>query len=414
MTILFLLALLYGTVLVGEALLILAAARRLPRSPVPDWTRHPNPPRVWLVAPCHNGEACIPGMVQSFEAQDYPADRRHLVIIADNCTDQSAELARSLGADVFERVDPDRMGKGFALDLFFKEKVSRSDADIVVLLDIDGRIPPDFLSRAVAHGQTQDRVIQGATAARNPDETPWTRIENLIQSLIRVNQRGRSALGLCPLMIGSHGIVIPRRILSEMGWRTTTVRTGDDLELGLRCLLNGAAPLYADDLVVENELTSRPGPIRRQRRRWTFTSLELTPRFAGPLLRHAFRGHFISLDALLVLLLGPSFSILLIFLFLLGILSLFMPVPGWISLWALGLLFVYGTYFLLCLYRDGQRASIRTLAWVPLYLPIRAIAFLESLTLLKSRTWLPTPHTVRDPSPKGPSAKGDKNKGTPP
>src|ERR1700730_7530905 len=76
--------------------------------------------RFDLIVPAHNEEAVIANVIRSLQAVDWPADRFRVVVVADNCTDSTAAVARAAGAHVLERFDRDQRGKGYALQFAFK------------------------------------------------------------------------------------------------------------------------------------------------------------------------------------------------------------------------------------------------------------------------------------------------------
>src|SRR5690606_10093754 len=105
-------------------------------------------PRLLFLVPAHDEALLIEGCVRSILAMDYPADRREVVVIADNCTDGTADLARTAGATCLERADTERRGKPWAL-AWALERVDLGAFDAVVIIDADSLVDPSF-ARAMA------------------------------------------------------------------------------------------------------------------------------------------------------------------------------------------------------------------------------------------------------------------------
>src|SRR5262245_28516768 len=103
-----------------------------------------------ILVPAHNEELLLGRLLDSLARLDYPPDRYTVHVVADNCTDATAPLARAAGATVFERNDTSKRGKGFALH-WLLEQMSKAGMrpDAYVVVDADSVVAPDFL-RAMA------------------------------------------------------------------------------------------------------------------------------------------------------------------------------------------------------------------------------------------------------------------------
>lgn len=353
-------------------------------------------PQLYIVGSCHNASSSISELVHCLREQNYPQNNYRILILVDNCTDNSADIARSLGVDVYERHDTEKMGKGYALNELLEQRLRGESFDILILFDIDARVDPQFLERAADHFCQGAIALQGATLSKNPNETILARVGDIIQSVIRLHQRGRSLLGWRPLVIGSHGIALNRDSLARLGWRINTGRTGDDIELGIRCYLCDVPVTYASDLMVSNDLPSDAGAVRRQRRRWTASSLRLTPRYLVPLLRRAFRGDGGALDVLGILIL-PSFSNLFLLLtFTVAFLTVAQQLwhaPASLYLWIAVFLWISDVLYFMAAFRtEGCVLRWKDLWGFATFLPVRAVALLEGFMLVRSKDWWPTSH----------------------
>lgn len=330
--------------------------------------------------------------------QQYPRDRFRIVIIADNCTDESAKRAMACGADdVYVRQNTARQGKGYALDEILQNNLRHATFDRLLLFDIDALVDEMYLARASSYPFVVPTVYQGSTVSKNPNESRLTRVGDLIQSLVRLYQEGRSRVSLPPLLIGSHGLVIDRAALDQLDWRIAPKgMDGDDLELGLRCALLGVRMQYAPELRVVNDLPAGGQTIRQQRRRWTRSVLRLIPSYAPALLLRGLSGDWRTWDMLIGVLLLPSFSnlflLLAAFAGALGLACAFgaplqaQAITG-AALWGCDVL-----YLLLTLFRADAGMRFGDILGISWYLAVRVVALVESVFLVRSKEWWPTPH----------------------
>src|SRR5690348_8590760 len=93
-----------------------------------------------VIVPAHNESSIIAHTIASLKKIDWPKDRHRIVIVADNCTDDTAVIARAAGAEVLERHDTTLRGKGYALNYAFKDSAARGWADAVVVIDADAEV----------------------------------------------------------------------------------------------------------------------------------------------------------------------------------------------------------------------------------------------------------------------------------
>ena len=152
--------------------------------------------RFMIVIPAHNEAGVIRATVSRLLAIEYPDHLFSIHIIADHCSDDTAENARQAGAVVHERNDGPRTGKGAALSWLFQRVLDREQCDAVVIFDADTRVDPNFLRVMDWRLAQGDQVIQGQHVIRNPNQgwfpaLTWAMflIDNRIQNL------GRSNLG---------------------------------------------------------------------------------------------------------------------------------------------------------------------------------------------------------------------------
>src|SRR5262245_5653981 len=152
-------------------------------------------PSVAVLVPAHNESRGILTTIEGIKAQLLPGDR--LVVVADNCSDDTAAVAATAGAQVVERHDPVRLGKGYALD-FGLRLLSADPPQVVIMIDADCRLGPGAIDYLAVACETSGRPVQALDLMVAPQsssmnykvaEFAW-RVKNWVRPL------GLSALGL--------------------------------------------------------------------------------------------------------------------------------------------------------------------------------------------------------------------------
>jgi hypothetical protein len=278
------LAALAAPVLLASAyLLLLALFSARPRPPPPS------PPhlRFDVVVPAHDEEAGIGATVRSLLAMDYPPELRRVVVVADNCSDATAERAGEAGARVLVRRDPERRGKGFALALAFERSLAEGLADAVAVVDADTSVSPNLLSAFAARLDAGDAVVQADYRVRNPDASWRTRLLAIAFALFNtVRGLGRDRLG-CSAGLRGNGMCFASRVLREVPHQAFSIV--EDLEYGIRLGLAGHRVRYAAEAVVRGDMAEGAEASRVQRSRWEGGRARIARQWAGPLLWRGLR-----------------------------------------------------------------------------------------------------------------------------
>jgi cellulose synthase/poly-beta-1,6-N-acetylglucosamine synthase-like glycosyltransferase len=214
--------------------------------------------------PAHDEALIISRTLQTILPQLAPGDR--LVVVADNCTDETAALAAAEGADVLVRTDLVRRGKGYALDYGIRHL--ESDApEIVLVVDADCRITPGAIERLARLSHRSGRPVQalylmqaaeGAGPKMRVAEFAWV-IKNQVRPL------GLHRLGL-PCQLMGTGMAFPWACISSANLATGHIV--EDLKLGIELTRRGTPPLFCPEALVTSEFPSSGEGIRSQRTRW--------------------------------------------------------------------------------------------------------------------------------------------------
>ena len=237
-------------------------------------------PRVAVLIPAHNESIGIVSTLTDAKSQLRAMDL--LLVVADNCSDHTAEVARAEGAAVIERRDPERRGKGYALSAGVAH-LSADPPDIVVVVDADCRLSPNAISRLVAKCAQSGRPTQANYAMRAPAgatlnydvaEFAW-RVKNFVRPL------GLMALGL-PCQLTGSGMAFPWCTISAA--KLASGNIVEDMALGVELALAGEPPLFCPEAEVASVFPTSNKALETQRRRWEHGHFQTILRSAGPLI----------------------------------------------------------------------------------------------------------------------------------
>lgn len=247
----------------------------LPAPPLEKTTR-----RFRFVVPAHNESAGIADTVASLLAVDYPRELFEVVVVADNCTDDTAARARAAGATVMERSNLEQRGKGYALDHAFS--ATPAEVDAVVVIDADTLVSPNLLRAFAARRELGAKAMQADYAVRNPNAAWRTRLVAIAFGAFHiVRSRARERLKLSCGLRGN-GMCFATELLREIPHRAYSVV--EDVEYGLRLGEAGHRVHYTDEAHVYGEMVTTAAAANTQRRRWEEGRKALVRENAGRLL----------------------------------------------------------------------------------------------------------------------------------
>lgn len=261
--------------------------------------------RFVAIVPAHDEELNIASTVRSLLATDYPRSLRRVLVVADNCTDDTADRAHRAGADVLVRLDPVRRGKGYALAAAFA-RVLAEGADAVVVVDADTRVTPNLFSAFSARFQAGAHAVQARNAVGNPRSSWRTRLMSIAFALfngLRSLARDRARLS-CGLR--GNGMALSTAVLREVPYDAYSIV--EDLEYGVGLGLAGHRVWYAHEASVLSEMVTGERASRSQRLRWERGRRALAVAVAPKLLREALRERSLLLLDLAADLLVPPLS----------------------------------------------------------------------------------------------------------
>jgi hypothetical protein len=222
--------------------------------------------RFVVIVPAHNEELLIGNLLESLAAQAYPADCFEVHVIADNCSDGTAEAAGAQGATVHVRDDASRPGKGQALQ-WLLERLDDTAYDAAVFIDADSRVSETFLDvmdRRLATGDAS--VLQASYRVLDPASAPLVALRAMGFALAHdLRGRGKARLRLSCGLWGN-GMVFTRGALDRLGWQGFS--PVEDAEQHLQLLLDGSRVGYVGEARVYGHMPATFTAASDQQQRW--------------------------------------------------------------------------------------------------------------------------------------------------
>jgi cellulose synthase/poly-beta-1,6-N-acetylglucosamine synthase-like glycosyltransferase len=241
-------------------------------------------PRLAVLVPAHDEAKMIAVCLHSIQAELLPGER--LLVVADNCLDDTAALAAAAGATVIIRHDMDRRGKGFALQYGLDYLAAEKPPEVLVILDADCMVTSGSIAALAALAAASGRPVQGRYLLTcDTTSTAKARI-GAFAVLVKNYLRPLGGLALdmpCPLT-GS-GMAFPWPLLHSVHQGTADIV--EDMVLGQNLTLAGTPPQFCPEAVITSPLPTSTSGLMNQRKRWERGHLDMIQRFAPALLRAA-------------------------------------------------------------------------------------------------------------------------------
>ena len=217
-----------------------------------------------------NEENVISGVVRSLKEQDYPQHLLDVIVIADNCTDKTALVAKEAGAIVFERNQPDKAMKGYALEWLIDQLLADEnfDSDAVFVFDADNIADKNFVSRMNVALDNGSQMAQGYRDSKNPFDNSISGAYSIyFLTLMRFFMLARKNLGISSF-IGGTGFMLSTELLRKCGgWHTKEIC--EDVEFTMYRLGEGVAVDFIPDAIFFDEQPVTFSQSWHQRVRWT-------------------------------------------------------------------------------------------------------------------------------------------------
>jgi cellulose synthase/poly-beta-1,6-N-acetylglucosamine synthase-like glycosyltransferase len=266
--------------------------------------------RFAVLIAARNEAAVIEALIQSVNAQTYPEALLDVIVVADNCTDNTADLARKAGAKVYERFDRIQVGKGYAMGWLFKRLEQEHRLyDGYFVFDADNILDPHFVEEMNRIYSAGYELVTGYRNAKNFGDN-WISSGYALWFLheSQLLNRGRMHSGTSCMVSGT-GYMISRKALKKLGGWHFFLLT-EDIELTAACITSGEKIGYAEKAVFYDEQPTRFRDSVRQRMRWIKGYFQVFKIYGKPLVKRLGKpGGFAAFDMLMSYL--PAFYVML-------------------------------------------------------------------------------------------------------
>ncbi len=242
--------------------------------------------RIAALLVAHDEEQVIGGAVTRLCAQDYDREHYEVVVIADNCSDRTAEWARAAGATVIERHSGGARGKSAALGFGIDWVLRQGRFDAVAVFDADNHADPACLGKLAARLASGERIVQGFVDAKNPG-AGWVPALSALGfwAMAALQQAPRERLGLSAPLMGTGWAAEIELCREELAALDSVT---DDLELVARLALLGVRVAYEPAARVRDEKPDTLAQALRQRERWMRGRWAVVEEYVPRLLAAAF------------------------------------------------------------------------------------------------------------------------------
>jgi len=262
--------------------------------------------RFMVLVPAHDEEAMIGATLASLGRVRYPPGRWSVVVIADNCSDATAEIAARAGATVLERDDPAHRGKGHALN-WALERLAAVDgeADAIVIVDADCEASPNLLERFDVRLRDRASAVQARYTVANPGASRSSSLRFAAFALMNtVRPLGKDRLGLSCGLLGT-GMAFRRSVLERHRFDARSLV--EDTDLHLRLVVAGDRVAFVPEALVQSPMPTSERASRAQQARWEGGRGNLLRTWTRPLLVSGLRRRDpVRLHAWLELLVPPQ------------------------------------------------------------------------------------------------------------
>jgi cellulose synthase/poly-beta-1,6-N-acetylglucosamine synthase-like glycosyltransferase len=290
----------------GLVLFIQVVSSFIPARRVADDGRRPS---VAIIMPAHNEEEVISQTLQIVIPQLLPGDR--LLVVADNCQDRTAELARAAGAEVVVREDLQNRGKGYALD-YGVRCLEATPPEVVVIIDADCFVTPNLLDKLAKDCLFYQRPVQALYLMQNSSARPGLKSKIAEFAWVVKNQvrpLGFLRLGL-PCQLMGTGMAFPWDLMVTAQLATSHIV--EDMKMGLDFAKIGKPPLFCPDALVTSFFPNTEAGTKSQRTRWEHGHLALVLNESPKLLLAGIFKRDLQLFALAADLCVPPLALLII------------------------------------------------------------------------------------------------------
>ena len=262
--------------------------------------------RTTVLIPAHNEGAGILPTIRDVQAQLGPNDR--ILVVADNCADDTAAIVEAAGVEVTVRADPARRGKGYALE-FGVRHLALDPPDVIIIMDADCRLGENALRHLSDSAMASGRPVQSLYLMLAPENAPSGRGVNLFAWRVKnwIRPLGLKLFGLPTQLFGT-GMAFPFSLLLDRDLGNS--RLAEDTALGIALTSAGYPPLFMSEARVHSHFSASQAGTEQQRQRWEKGHLDNIVDLVPGALIKSLRDRNTGLAALAVDMAVPPLSLL--------------------------------------------------------------------------------------------------------
>jgi cellulose synthase/poly-beta-1,6-N-acetylglucosamine synthase-like glycosyltransferase len=265
--------------------------------------------RTTVLIPAHNEGTGILPTIRDVQAQLGPNDR--ILVVADNCTDDTAAIAQAAGVEVTVRADPARRGKGYALE-YGVQHLGLNPPDVVVIVDADCRLGENALRHLSVRAMVSGRPVQALYLMLAPENAPRGRGVNLFAWRVKnwIRPLGMGLIGLPTQLVGT-GMAFPLSLLLDRDLGNS--RLAEDTALGIALASERYPPLFMSEARIHSHFPVSQTVGEQQRQRWEKGHLDNIVDLIPGALAKSLRDRNLGLAALAIDMAVPPLSLLVLF-----------------------------------------------------------------------------------------------------
>jgi cellulose synthase/poly-beta-1,6-N-acetylglucosamine synthase-like glycosyltransferase len=243
--------------------------------------------RFAIIVPAHNEQYNIQDTVKNLLSVDYPEKLREIIVVADNCNDQTALLAQQAGSTVWERFDEVNRGKGYALDFAFEKILDDNLYDAVVVVDADTLVSQNLLLSFNTLLLNGHQALQAEYGVRNVRDSWRTKLMSIALGMFhRTRSLARERLNVSVGLRGN-GMCFSASVIKKYPHKVYSLV--EDVEYGIHLGLSGIRVAFAHDAYVLGEMVSSARDSVSQRQRWEGGRVLLIKQYLSVLIKSAFK-----------------------------------------------------------------------------------------------------------------------------
>lgn len=357
-----------------------------------------------------NEAVVIGDLIDSIKAQQYPHELIRIFVLADNCSDKTASIAKAHGAITFVNSTPNTVGKGLALKrlIQLRNEYPGTESDGVFFFDADNIVDPHFTKRMNDAYLNQNTILIGYRGSKNFSSNATSMGSSIIFFReAHFLHHARNRLGLSTHINGT-GFMLPNHIVKHEPWEAFSLI--EDVEFTILQLIKDRKVTFVRDAKFYDEQPIDADVSFKQRLRWIKGSIQIFFMHAGKLLSSILKKfRFSKIDLLLWITPFPSVIVILslvnltltqiAFIQQSEVISLmtFLPTYQWLLNY-LGVAFSIGLMTVIASWKEVHANTFQKL-WAILTFPFYSLSFLPLFILapltMFNLKWYKTPHSVR-------------------